>query len=261
MQSTTPMFDHFAEVSSAYRDLRTTDEAPIVYIRDALPDSENIRVADIGCGAGRYDLLLFKHLRGLRLTCVDVNASMLEQLSSYLAGNGVDNFQTVASRIEDLDLGEETQDCVVTFNAVHHFDFPTFLEKTGRCLGPDGRMFVYTRTPEQNAGSIWGRHFPDFNEREDRLYTLARMTAWVEEAEQLTLLNVENFQHRRTASLERLLAQAHGKHYSTFSLYPPDDLRLACDRFEKAVRAAHSDLERIEWRDENIMLEIGRTGA
>ena len=261
MDSSKSMYDHFAEVSPVYRELRTTDEAPIRYIRDTLPDPEGLDAADIGCGAGRYDLLLFRHLRGLRLTCVDASAAMLAQLSDYLTPHGINRFKTVVSSIEDLDLGAGSLDYVFTFNAVHHFDFPTFLARSGHAIRPGGRIFVYTRTPEQNAGSIWGRHFPEFNEREDRLHTQEQMAAWVEGEAQLELLGVKIFRYERCASLDRLLAQARGKLYSTFSLYRPEEFRSACRTFAASVRGAFADTERIDWQDENIMFEIGRTDS
>jgi hypothetical protein len=43
----------------------------------------------------------------------------------------------------------------------------------------------------------------------------------------LTLAAAETFQHPRTSTAGRLRAQAEGRHYSTFSLYPPEELRAA----------------------------------
>jgi len=259
MTSTKSMSDHFTKVSSAYRDLRTTDEAPILHIRDALSDFESLDAVDIGCGAGRYDLLLFQHLPSLRMTCVDVSQAMLTELSGYLTAQGFRNFKTVVSRIEDFNPGAGLFDCVFTFNAVHHFDFATFLERSGEVLRPGGRMFVYTRTPQQNARSIWGRYFPEFNERESRLYTQEQMEKWVGEADALELLDIKNFRYLRCASLDRLRTQARDKHYSTFSLYSPEELRSAGKVFEQRVSADFPDPRQIKWHDENIMLGIGRT--
>lgn len=249
---------HFAEVSSEYRDLRTTDEAPIIHIREALPNSVGLDPVDIGCGAGRYDNLLFHYLDGLRLTCVDSSADMLKALSKYLKENGHRNFEILVSRIEDLDLKPEKFDFAVTFNAVHHFDFPTFLRKTAFALRQNGRMFVYTRTPEQNAGSIWGRYFPQFNKRETRLYTEEQMVKWVDQADGLKLLNFRKFEYERSASLDRLLAQARGMHYSTFALYPADEFRSASAAFAQAVKAGFPDIGQVTWHDENTMLEIAK---
>jgi SAM-dependent methyltransferase len=255
------MSEHFTRISSAYRDLRTTDEAPILHIRDAVSDFESLDAVDIGCGAGRYDLLLFRHLPGLRLTCVDVSQAMLTELSDYLTEQGIRNFETVVARIEDFNPGAGMFDCVFTFNAVHHFDFATFLKRSGELLRAGGRIFVYTRTPQQNARSIWGRYFPEFSERETRLYTQVQMEKWVGEADTLELLDITNFRYERCASLDRLLTQARDKHYSTFSLYAPEDFRSASNIFEQRVSADFPDTRRIEWHDENIMLEIGRAGS
>ena len=43
------------------------------------------------------------------------------------------------------------------------------------CFARDGRLFVYTRLPEHNARSIWGRYFPGFAQRETRLLTLGEL--------------------------------------------------------------------------------------
>ena len=259
MTASEPMYDHFSRIASRYRSVRTTDEAPIRIIRDALAWRSRIRAADIGCGAGRYDLLLFRYIPRLELTCVDVNPQMLEQLASMLSRAGITAFETRASSVEDMDLGASSLDAVFTFNAVHHFDFPTFLARAGKAIRPQGRIFVYTRTPEQNAGSVWGRFFPGFLEKETRLFALDTMKDWVEEADGLELSAVETFRFPRSASLERLLAQAESKHYSTFSLYEDGEFEAACTAFAEALGREYAGAEAVEWYDENVMLNIVRT--
>ena len=253
------MFGHFAEVAPQYRSLRTTDEAPVRFIQLALQGRAAIDGADIGCGAGRYDRLLFQFRPNLHLKCIDINPRMLVELSRYLAAESLDNFETLAAGIEDLDLPDSSLDAVFTFNAVHHFDFPTFLEKAGRALRGDGQIFVYTRTPEHNAESVWGRFFPGFCDKETRLYRLSDMQRWVGEAAGLTLVAAMTFSYPRVASLARLLAQARAKHYSTFELYKPDEFAVACRTFERKVRHHYSDPERVAWHDQNVMLQIART--
>ena len=65
------MQDHFTRVSAVYRKVRTTDPEPINHIAQELAGYSSVRAADIGCGAGRYDLLLFDALPGLYLTCIE----------------------------------------------------------------------------------------------------------------------------------------------------------------------------------------------
>ena len=71
------MHEHFSKLSASYNELRTTDVEPVLYVRERLQDQGEIRAADIGCGAGRYDLLLLQHLPGLHLTCMDTQLSNL----------------------------------------------------------------------------------------------------------------------------------------------------------------------------------------
>ena len=249
---------HFSRVAKIYRQVRTTDEAPIRFIRDDLDGLASVTAADFGCGAGRYDLLLFRHLPNLRLTCIDSNEDMLGELSRHMSSHGICDYQAVASCVEDLDLDNGSFDCVVSFNAVHHFHFPTFLEKAGRAVKRGGRIFIYTRTPEQNARNIWGRFFPGFMARETRIYPFADLERWVEAAAGLDLVRVKRFRYSRVAGLDRLISQARNNHYSTFALYAPEEFEAALKCFEDNIRSAFSDLDRITWRDENIMLTVER---
>ena len=69
---------HFSGIAPKYRDLRTTDPEPIAYIAEELKNLASIKAVDIGCGTGRYDLLLYQYLGDkLHLACVDANGNML----------------------------------------------------------------------------------------------------------------------------------------------------------------------------------------
>jgi SAM-dependent methyltransferase len=261
MSERTGMHGHFARISEVYHRVRTTDEAPILYIRDQLAHRTTVTAADIGCGTGRYDLLLFRHLPNLRLACIDMSREMLDQLSQYLAGNGVSNFETIAASVEEMAFDNKSLDCVFSFNAVHHFDFPTFIAKAGCAIRADGQIFVYTRTPDQNAGSVWGKHFPGFREKETRLYRLEEMERWIGETGRLRLMAAKTFRYARTSSLEHLLSQARNRHYSTLSLYTEEEFAEASNAFEKTLRRRFDDPWRIEWHDENILLQVGRANA
>jgi len=255
------MQGHFAKVAGVYREMRTTDEEPILHIRDQLAGRPAVTAADVGCGAGRYDLLLFRHLPDLRLACLDVNQEMLTQLSRHLERNGINDFETINASVEELAFEDESLDCVFTFNAVHHFDAPLFLAKAGRAIKKDGLIFIYTRTPDQNAGSIWGKHFPGFCEKETRLYRQEEMEEWIGEIGRLRMIAARTFHYARTSSLERLLEQARSRHYSTFSLYADAEFEKACQTFEGAVRRQFDDPARVAWHDQNILFQIGRMAA
>ena len=77
---------HFSKVAPNYRGLRTTDVEPVRYVADLLKSYQKVAAADIGCGAGRYDRMLFDHMgEGLFLHCVDASEHMLEALKRALS--------------------------------------------------------------------------------------------------------------------------------------------------------------------------------
>ena len=103
---------------------------------------------------------------GLRLICVDSSEQMLERLSENLSGGGIRAFMTRPADVNELSLAGESLDAIIAFNAIHHFNVPGFLEMARHGLAVGGRLFIYTRTPEQNARCIWGRFFPGFTEKD-----------------------------------------------------------------------------------------------
>ncbi len=250
------MHDHFAKVAGVYRGVRTTDREPIERIAKELEGMPHPNGADIGCGAGRYDLLMFETIPGLDLICFDANRAMLEQVRELLNANAIDAFETRQSTVEDLELEAGTYDFVSSFNAVHHFDFPEFLRKSRDGLTAGGHLFVYTRLPEQNTRTIWGRYFPDFTEKETRLMELGDMHRWIEDAPGLRFVSAACLRYPRRSSLKRLVEQARSRHYSTFSLYDRDAFEEALTGFQKNVRRRFDDA--VEWHDENVLVHARR---
>ncbi|NER39198.1 MAG: class I SAM-dependent methyltransferase [Oscillatoria sp. SIO1A7] len=247
---------HFSQVAPDYRQARTTDSEPIAFISENLQHLPEVSAADVGCGAGRYDLLLFQHLNNLKLTCIDINESMLAQASEYLTDKGFSNFKTLEAKGDSFSLAPRSLDCVLTFNAIHHFDFAGFLESAAKALKESGQIFIYTRLRSQNARNIWGEYFPGFTEKEDRLYEMDRIESWIASSQQLTLKTVKRFEYERTASLEQLLKKVKVRHYSTFSLYEKGELAEALPIFEERLGEKFSDLNQIKWFDENILLVL-----
>ena len=88
------MYYHFQNLSGFYNELRTTDLEPIIFICKKLQNRSNLKGADIGCGGGRYDLLLLKHLPKLHLICGDINEAMIKETTCYLEQHGQKNFTT-----------------------------------------------------------------------------------------------------------------------------------------------------------------------
>jgi len=246
--------NHFSEIAPSYRRVRTTDLEPILVIREKLKDLRTIRAADIGCGAGRYSLLLFEHLNSLHLTCIDSNECMLKEASAYLKANGTQTFIPVKASANDLPLKDNVMDCVFTFNAIHHFDFPSFVKEAATITKEDGFIFIYTRLQSQNERNIWGRHFPLFLEKEGRLYELNQITETIDSTSCSTIESIKSFQFKRKTTLDQLLDKVRKRHYSTFYLYDDHQLENCLREFERKIIHHFADPEQIEWSDENIMI-------
>ncbi len=242
--------EHFDRVAAVYESLRTTDEAPVRRIGQFLPDRP-VAGLDIGCGTGRYSRLLRGLLPdGSLLIGSDVSAAMLAQLQAGNHGRAV--VVPLVSAAEELPLRTASLDLVTAFNCVHHFDLARFLSAVARVLQPDGQLFIYTRTPQQNERTIWGRYFPGFTEHEQRLHSQAAFRDAIRHTDGLTVLATQTFRHPRSSTAQRLRAQAEGHHYSTFSLYPPDELRASIATFLARLPGPEAS-----WTDEHLLIVAG----
>lgn len=119
-------------------------------------------------------------------------------------------------------------------------------------------MFIYTRFRNQNERGIWGQYFPDFAEKEKRLYDEEQMTRAIGCAEHLVVRDLTHFSFRRAATLDHLTHRARNKHYSTFCFYEPDELERAIEEFEANLKAKFGAFEILEWADENVMITVER---
>ena len=243
--------DHFERVAAVYESLRTTDEAPVRRIRQLLPDRP-VTALDIGCGTGRYSRLLRGLLPdGSLLVASDVSAAMLAELKAGNHGHARGVVPLLAAA-EELPLRTASLDLVTAFNCVHHFDLGRFLTAVARVLQPDGQLFIYTRTPQQNTRTIWGRYFPGFTQHEQRLHSKAAIWDAVRRTDGLKVVATQTFKHPRLSTAGRLRAQAEGRHYSTFSLYTPEELRASIATF-----LARLPSPEVSWVDEHLLVVVG----
>ena len=235
---------HFTGIASRYRSLRTTDVAPVREICDQLPDG-SLRGLDAGCGTGRYSELLYAMLgeRAPMILVADVNTEMLASLRGLVDGA---TLYPVRSAAERLPIRAGSLDFVTAFNAVHHFDVTAFAAEAAELLAPHGSVFVYTRTPEMNGRSIWGREFPGFADKEERLSPAPDLCATFERS--FDYVATRSFRFARSSTREQLRHQVENRHYSTFALYAPDELDAALDEFLDRLPPV------VEWVDENLLV-------
>ena len=247
---------HFSEIASQYKTLRTTDLEPVLHIVNQLQKKSGINIADIGCGDGRYSLEL---LNCLDSTCylhgIDYNEDMLLCLKDYLVQQNVLNFCARPGDANKLPLENDSMDCVVTFNAIHHFDIQQFLGEVFGCLKDNGDLFIYTRLRNQNSRNIWGQYFPLFADIEKRLFEFDELKYHIQNID-LKIEHTKVFGHHRKSTLTRLVEQARNHHYSTFALYSHDTFEKSLHKFQQNIRDNFEDIENIQWQDENILLKI-----
>ena len=248
---------HFSRIAQKYKDIRTTDLEPILFIKKKLEGLSEVEAADVGSGVGRYDIELFNHLgKRLSLTCIDSNDDMLKELTKNLKEHKIENFNTIKAQADFLPLSNNSLDCIVTFNAVHHFELSGFLQEASRILKSSGTLFIYTRLRSQNKENIWGRFFPRFYEKESRLKELNELKEILIGIPILKSESIEYFKFKRMANLEWLIAQAMNHHYSTFSLYDEEEFNESLKKFEENIARHFKDSNQIVWDDEYTMLVI-----
>ena len=248
--------EHFSELAVNYNEIRTTDTQPLEYIKTLLSNYESCVAVDVGCGPGRYSLLLLQTMPQLHLTCLDRNQNMLAETTRLLQVANISRFKCVLADASEFPLESSSVDVVFTFNAIHHFIIPAFLQEAQRVLKKDGTIVIYSRLPSQNAASIWGKYFPDFITLERRLQSLDSMEAAIRNIPRLRLDSIKLFQFDRVSSLECLTEKARARHYSTFNLYEKQRLESSIANFRDRIISNFSDLDQIHWTDGNVLLVV-----
>lgn len=250
------MEEHFSAVADKYNDIRSTDREPIEHIRDLFSKYERCVAVDVGCGPGRYALLLLQMMPQLHLICLDRNSDMVAKTTRLLRGANIDRFEATIADASNLPLDPNSIDVVFTFNAIHHFAMPAFLQEARKVLKKGGTVAIYTRLPSQNENSIWGKYFPDFNTVEQRLRSLDSIEALIRATPGLALDTIKLFQFDRVSALEALIEKVRMGHYSTFRLYEKERLEECISEFRKSVMHDFSDINQIRWTDGNVFLTI-----
>ena len=240
---------HFALVAQDYGSLRTTDVEPVRIICDLL-GNRVLTGLDVGAGNGRYTQLLGRSLApGSRVVGLDLSGEMLAMFER----DERRSCSPASSTAEQLPVRHSSVDFITSFNAIHHFVPAGFVAEAAAALVPGGRLFVYTRTPQQNSQSLFGRLFPGFAERETRLLTKDSLCQLITDHPDLHLDEIRSLSFPRSASPERLSDQVLGRHYSTFSLYGATELGCALDTFLGRLEGTD-----IGWCDENTLIVASR---
>ena len=108
-----------------------------------LPDRENCRVLDLGCGTGLELEEYYPLNPSARVTGIDLSQGMLSALRKKFAGRDI---TLIWGSYFDVPLGEELFDAAVSVESLHHFTKEEKIPLYARLLGAlkSGGFFILT---------------------------------------------------------------------------------------------------------------------
>lgn len=259
---------HFARVAPRYRRVRELDVAAVHEIarilRQLAASDLHIVILDVGSGTGRYleSVLEASALETSHRCCAIRYDALREMLGVTLDARWTPcrSIESVVGMAEALPFAAGAIDAVLVFNAIHHFDATQFWPEVGRVLRPGGRAIIYTRTPEQNRMTIWGRFFPQFADKEDRLFTESALAAAVDRTGAFDTVELRAIPWRIEAGLDRLIEQARCGAYSTFEFYSRREFEGALATFKRRVQQHFEDPSRIVARNDHTLAVATKRG-
>lgn len=121
----------------------TESDAEFAFIDKHVKD--NMKIAEIGCGKGRFLKLLKGKHENLDLTGVDISKEMLSALSSDVEG--------IWAPMEHLPLKSDTYDMVFSVEAIEHsINIKRSIQEMARVLKPEGILCIIDKNLQ-----YWGR--------------------------------------------------------------------------------------------------------
>ena len=129
------------------------------YVARHVRGRDSVVVLALGSGACGNELdgiapLLKQYSCEMDLTCMDINAAILEQAGSESAKRGV-RFRGVVQDVNKMTLEANHYDVIVAYASLHHFiELDHIAREINRALRPDG-IFVTVDIPTQNGYLMW----------------------------------------------------------------------------------------------------------
>jgi ubiquinone/menaquinone biosynthesis C-methylase UbiE len=114
-------------------------------VLEHLGDLDQRRVADIGCGKGRYARIVKERWPGAHVIAVDLAEAMLAHVPA--------NLERVAASMTTLPLASEALDAAYATESLEHaVDIPAAVAELARIVKPGGRIVIIDKNAE-----AWGR--------------------------------------------------------------------------------------------------------
>ena len=129
-----------------YRTLGRGSPARLAFTREAfdmMPDLDNPRILDIGCGPGGPTLELAR-LSGGHVTGLDIDPWAIAELARRAEEAGLaDRVQSVQGSMLDMEFPDESFDVIWAEGSLHVLGFERALEEWRRLLRPGGFLVIH----------------------------------------------------------------------------------------------------------------------
>lgn len=151
-----PIYDRIGE---GYDDTRQADPYLTQRLHALLDRSAKGPVLDVGCGTGNYAIALAE--RGLNITGVDPSEKMLTEARGKSAG-----VTWVSGSADAIPFSDGSFSGAIGTLTIHHWKkLDACFAELFRVLVRDGRLVLFTSTPEQMRGYWLNNYFPHMLER------------------------------------------------------------------------------------------------
>ncbi len=142
----------YDQIGKAYDRTRSADPFLVERMGDLLGIQTNGHYLDIGCGTGNYTAALAQ--KGGHWIGMDPSEEMLSK-----ARQRDQHIRWQSGLAENTGLGDLFFDGVLASLTIHHWpDLTRAFSELTRILKPEGRLVLFTSTPEQMRG-YWLRHY------------------------------------------------------------------------------------------------------
>ncbi|MFQ5963323.1 MAG: class I SAM-dependent methyltransferase [Candidatus Scalinduaceae bacterium] len=224
------MKDYFVSISSKYDDLRGGEILQPLYKTLESLVRKGSKVLDVACGTGLF-LIPIAVKFDVELFGSDMSLGMLNIAYKKARNNNL-KVKFLEADVHNLPFPNEYFDVLISTNAIHHFDLMKSLKECARVLKKGGSYVVFSRFREQNKRSFWGKNFPNFAVKENRLYNKEEFIDVAEKIEELDLDDINELSFEKQTTEEEILAEATNKKYSTFELYTEEEFKESLNSFK-----------------------------
>lgn len=144
-----------------------------------LSPSDDLRIADIGCGSGASTLLLARHLDA-RVTALDLIPEFLTRLENDAEAAGLaERIETQQASMDALPFAEAALDAIWSEGAIYNLGFETGVAAWRRYLKPGGILAVseltwLTHERPAELQDYWERAYPEVDTASAKIAILER---------------------------------------------------------------------------------------